>query len=170
MVMEEVDTSYPDLFFDNLAPYLEGTLQVAVACLFTLTPSHPTEEKTHELQKSLRYAAKLLTGLYAGVLPHLAFIGVQVLADEISILRPWPSVFRHLPIYAVRFVARLIFYPLSTISVNLQAGKYDSMLDCVRGIYKKRGIAGFWDGWIAELCSFVWEVMRIHIQLRLIRL
>lgn len=160
MVVADTDTNYPDLFFDHIAP-------------------HPNEsgsegESSLEWQHAAQYGTTLLGTLYAGLLPFVAYLGVQILGDEF-LVRTRPELFASVMMsdrmwqYAVRLAVRLTFHPLSTISVNLQSGKYGSITHCVRELYRERGVAGFWDGWFAEVCTFPWEVLRVNLYERLRR-
>jgi hypothetical protein len=129
-------------------------------------------ESSIEWQQAAQYGATLLGRLYTGVLPFVAYLGVQILGDEF-LVRTRPELFASVMVsdrmwqLAVRLAVRLAFHPLSTISVNLQSGKYDSITHCVRELYHERGVAGFWNGWFAEVCTFPWEVLRISLYERL---
>ncbi len=186
MVVADADTNYPDLFFDHIAPHPNGT---AAGCLDALWSAHHVffcsivvgssesgseGESSLEWQQAAQYGATLVGTLYAGLLPFVAYLGVQILGDEF-LVRTRPELFAsgmtsdRVWQYAVRLAVRLTFYPLSTISVNLQSGKYDSIAHCVRELYRERGVAGFWDGWFAEVCTFPWEVLRVNLYERLRR-
>lgn len=126
-----------------------------------------------DVQSMVHYFATLISNAYAGLLPFSAYLAVQVAADELA-LQAKPHFFSMVPqqvwMYGIRLAARLIFYPLNTISANLQTGKYDNLLQCVRAIYRERGARGFWDGWATELATFPCEVLRMYLHRRLLLL
>jgi hypothetical protein len=46
----------------------------------------------------------------------------------------------------VNCASTALLYPFTTVRVCLQAGQYPDTVSCVKGIYNKRGITGFYQG------------------------
>jgi len=122
------------------------------------------KSETFNVYDTLHCGINALGNLFAGLLPFTAYLALQMIGDElVHRSRPYLTNYFifHGSVFGVRLAVRLASHPLSTVATNLQAGKYASIRECVTGIYRERGLCGFWDGWIFEVGSYPFEVVRV---------
>ncbi len=134
---------------------------------------HPPPPYPHIKEKgdwSLHSVFGFLSNLYGGIVPYCASLLIQIAGDGLAsrlllLLTPKPTEDDLVPGLVVTGAlyagVRMLAYPFMTMQVCLQTGKYNGLKSCVAGIYRERGITGFWDGALMELATMPCDLVRL---------